>query len=54
MTGGEPREFREFDAMQRAVRELPGCGLLHRPGEDETVRPTRAAVLYFEMTDGAA
>jgi hypothetical protein len=48
MTGGGTREFPEFDAIQRAVCELEqaGTGLLHRPGEDEMVRPTRAAVRY--------
>jgi len=53
MTSGGTREFPEFDAIQRAIRELAGTGLLHRPGEDEMVRPTRAAVRYFELTGGA-
>jgi hypothetical protein len=53
MTGGGTREFPEFDAIQRAVRELAGTGLFHRPGEDEMVRPTRAAVRYSELTGGA-
>ncbi|MFL5897627.1 MAG: hypothetical protein ACJ76D_04070 [Solirubrobacterales bacterium] len=52
-TGGGTREFPEFDAIQRAVRELAGTGLLHRPSEDELVRPTRAAHRYSELTGGA-
>lgn len=40
------------DAIQRALRELVGAGLLHRIGEDEMVRPTCAALRYFELTDG--
>jgi hypothetical protein len=53
MTGGGSRKFSEIDAVQRAIRELAGAGLLHRPGEDEMVRPTRAAVRYSELTEGA-
>jgi hypothetical protein len=52
MTGGGSREFSEIDPIQRAVRDLAGSGLFHRPGEDEMVRATRAAVRYFELTDG--
>lgn len=44
MTGGGTRDFSDFDAVQRGVRELAGTGSLHRPGEDEMVHPTRAAV----------
>lgn len=54
LTGGGSRDFSEFDAMQRAVRDLAGTGLLHRPGEDEMVRPTRAALRYSELTGRAA
>ena len=53
MTGGGTRDFSEFDAIQRGVRELAGTGLLHRPGEDEMVHPTRAAVRHSELTGGA-
>jgi hypothetical protein len=49
LTGGGSRTFSEFDAIERAMRELAGSGLLHRPGEDEMVRPTRAAVRSFEL-----
>jgi hypothetical protein len=48
ITGGS-RAFRELDATQRAVRDLAGSGLLHRPGEDEMVRPTRAAVRLYDL-----
>ena len=48
ITGGS-RDFSEFDATQRAVRDLAGSGLLHRPGEDETARPTRAAVRLYDL-----
>jgi len=53
MTSGGTREFPEFDAIQRAVRELGGSGLLHRPGEDEMIRPTRAALRSSELAGGA-
>lgn len=53
LTGGA-REFSAVDAVQRAVRDLAGSGLLHRPGEDEMVRPTRAAIRFSELTEGAA
>ena len=49
MTGGGSRAFPDLDATQRAVRDLAGSGLLHRPGEDETVRPTRAAVRLYDL-----
>jgi hypothetical protein len=50
--GGSPG-YLSADAGERALRELVGAGLLHPIGEDEMVRPTRAAVRYFELTDGA-
>lgn len=49
LTGGGSRDFSEFDATQRAVRDLAGSGLLHRPAEDEMVRPTRAAVRLHDL-----
>jgi hypothetical protein len=52
MTGGGSTAFADVDAVERAVRELAAAGLLHRPDEDEMVRPTRPAVRYFELTDG--
>ena len=38
-------DFAQGDAVERAVRDLTGAGLLHCPGG--IVRPTRAA-LHFE------
>lgn len=52
MNGGRPREFTEMDRVQRAFRDLAGSGLLHRPGEDEIVRPTRPAVRFSELMEG--
>ncbi|HEX3041036.1 MAG TPA: hypothetical protein VHP56_02985 [Solirubrobacterales bacterium] len=49
LTGGGSRDFSELDATRRAVRDLAGSGLLHRPGEDEVVRPTRAAVRLYDL-----
>jgi len=49
LTGGGSRDFSDFDAIQRAVRDLAGSGLLHRPAEDEVVRPTRAAVRLYDL-----
>jgi hypothetical protein len=49
MTGGGSRTFSDFDATQRAVRDLAGSGLLHRPGEDEMVRPTRTALRFYDL-----
>ena len=42
------------DATERALRELVGAGLLHRIGDDEMVRPTRAALRCWELTEGAS
>lgn len=53
MIGGRSREFSKIDPIQRAVGELAGSGLLHRPGEDERVQPTRPALRYFDLTGGA-
>jgi hypothetical protein len=53
MTGGGSTAFCDADRVERAVRELAGVGLLHRPGEDGMLRPTRAAVRYSELTGGA-
>lgn len=53
LNGGGTREFEEIDRVNRAVRDLAGTGLVHRPGEDEIVRPTRAAVRFSELTEGA-
>ncbi|MGN6256958.1 MAG: hypothetical protein ACTHN3_04300 [Solirubrobacterales bacterium] len=53
LTGGGSSEFPKSDALRRAVRDLAATGLFHRLGEDEMVRPTRAAVRYFELSGGA-
>jgi hypothetical protein len=49
LTGGGSKTFSEADAVQRAVRDLAAAGLLHRPGEDEAVRPTRAAIRFYDL-----
>ena len=54
LTAGGSKEFREIDAVQRAVRDLAAAGLLHRPGTDGIIRPTRAALRYFELSERAA
>ena len=46
---GEAPEFAERDAVERALRDLSGVGLVHR-GE-EFVRPTRAALRLTELLD---
>jgi hypothetical protein len=46
---GEPDEFALKDAVERAVRELCGAGLVHRSGE--VVVPTRAALRLDELLD---
>jgi hypothetical protein len=45
---GEDADFGARDAVERAIRELTGAGLLHR-SEDGFVTPTRAAVHYGEL-----
>ena len=52
LSGGGAPGYLSADAGERALRELVGAGLLHQIGEDEMVRPTRAALRYFELTDG--
>jgi hypothetical protein len=46
---GNGGSFAERDAVERAVRELSGAGLLHRG--DEFVAPTRAALRFSELLD---
>lgn len=53
LTAGGSKAFSDVDAIERAIRDLAATGLLHRPGEDGIVRPTRAAVRYSELTGGA-
>lgn len=52
--GGGAPGYLGADAGERALRELVGAGLLHRIGEDEMVRPTRAALRCWELTEGAS
>lgn len=47
--GGESPGFAEVDAIERAVRDLIGVGLLHEHGE--FVIPTRAALRFDELLD---
>jgi hypothetical protein len=47
--GDEPTDFAERDAIERAVRDLTGAGLLHR--HDTFVIPTRAALRFSELLD---
>lgn len=44
---GEDPGFAERDAIERAVRDLTGVGLLH--GHGEFVLPTRAALHFSEL-----
>ncbi len=46
---GEEPVFTERDAIERAVRDLGGVGLLHSHGE--FVVPTRAALHFSELLD---
>jgi hypothetical protein len=45
---GEDADFGARDAIERAIRELTGAGLLHR-SDDGFVTPTRAAVHLGEL-----
>jgi len=45
----DPTGFGERDAVERAVRDLVGAGLLHR--HDAFVVPTRAALRFNELLD---
>jgi hypothetical protein len=47
--GGESPDFAERDAVERAVRELSGAGLLHQGAP--FVMPTRAALRCSELLD---
>ena len=46
--GGSP-SFSERDAIERAIRDLTGAGLLH--DHDGFVIPTRAALRFSELLD---
>ncbi len=47
--GCAPGDFAEHDAVERAVRDLSGAGLLHQG--DDFVTPSRAAVRFSELLD---
>jgi len=47
---GDPSDFAERDAVQRAVRDLAGVGLLHRRGD--FVFPSRAALRFGALETG--
>lgn len=46
---GGSGDFGQRDAVERAVRELVGCGLLHR--SESLVLPSRAALRFDELLD---
>jgi hypothetical protein len=46
---GESTGFAQRDAIERAVRDLAGVGLVHR--HDAFVVPTRAALRFNELLD---
>ena len=47
---GEDAGFAARDAVERAIRELTGAGLLHRT-DDGLITPTRAALHFGELLD---
>jgi hypothetical protein len=47
---GESPGFAERDAIERAVRDLTGAGLLH--SHEDFLLPTRAALRFSELLDG--
>jgi hypothetical protein len=51
LTAGGSRDFSDSDAIERALRDLTATGLLHSIGEDEMVRPTRAAQRCWVLTE---
>jgi hypothetical protein len=51
--GSGSTEFSEVDSNERAVRDLAAAGLLHPPADEEFVRPTRAALRFFELAGTA-
>jgi hypothetical protein len=46
---GESPSFARRDAIERAIRDLAGAGLLH--SRDSFVAPTRAALRFSELMD---
>jgi hypothetical protein len=48
ITAGREEEFEGSDAIERAVRDLTGAGLLHCPSG--VVMPTNAALCFAELS----
>jgi hypothetical protein len=49
ITAGRDEEFEDSDAIERAVRDLTGAGLLHCP--NGIVMPTHAALCFAELSE---
>ncbi len=47
---GQPEDFGQRDAVERAVRDLLAAGLVHR--SNELVLPSRAALRFDELLGG--
>jgi hypothetical protein len=47
--GGESPDFADQDAIERAIRDLAGAGLLRHHGD--LLMPTRAALRFSELLD---
>jgi hypothetical protein len=47
--GGEFADFAERDAIERAIRDLVGAGLLHN--REDFIVPSRAALRFNELLD---
>lgn len=47
---GDPGDFGERDAVERAVRDLAAAGLVHRHGDFAV--PSRAALRFDELLSG--
>ena len=45
-----PEDFARRDAIERAVRDLAGVGLLHR--RDDFVLPSHATIRFDQLLDG--
>lgn len=52
ITAGREEEFAGSDAIERAVRDLTGVGLLHCPSG--IVMPTNAALCFAELSEDRA
>jgi hypothetical protein len=49
VTAGRDEEFEGSDAIERAIRDLTGAGLLHCPSA--VVMPTNAALCFAELCE---